>query len=362
MTKKLMKTDILFYEGLIIIIALITMSTLNLYSALYGPSGLNPLFYKHLTWLFISIISALITQVINLRILEGLSFPLYLFALLLLILVLFIGKKVYGAQRWLSLGFISFQPSELIKLALILYLAKYYKDMPIVEGGYRLSHLTIPSIIIFIPFFLIIKQPDLGTAIILLLIGFFIISLLGISRKIIIGAISCLFLFSPLIWRLLKDYQKKRIKYFLFPEDDPLGAGYQTIQSKIAIANGGFWGKGYLQGIQSKLGFIPEKHTDFVFAVFSEEWGFLGVTIYIILSAYLIFWMFKAIRNIKDRFLFLTASGFIFLYSSHFIINIAMVSGLFPVVGVPLPFFSYGGTSLLINICAFSFILRLSKY
>lgn len=362
MRKKLLKTDILFYEGLILIVIINLIGIVNLYSALYSSTGVNPLFYKHLIWVFVSIICALIIQIINLKFFESISLPLYILSVLLLILVFFVGKKVYGAQRWLSLGFISFQPSELIKLALILYLAKYFKDMPIVEGGYRLSHLTIPAIIIFVPFILILKQPDLGTSVILFLIGFFMIFLLGIHRKIITTSFFSILLFSPIIWNFLKDYQKKRIKYFLSPESDPLGAGYQTIQAKIAIANGGFFGKGYLKGIQSKLGFIPEKHTDFIFAVFSEEWGFIGVTVYIILFAYLIFWMYKAIKNVKDRFLFLSAAGIIFLFSSHFLINIAMVSGLFPVVGVPLPLFSYGGTALLINLSALSFILRLSRY
>lgn len=360
--KKQLKSNYLFFEGLLLIFFINLLGILNLYSALSNNIGVSSIFYKHLIWLLISIIFALFMQIINLKILESLSLPLYLFSLFLLLIVLFFGKKVYGAQRWLSIGFISFQPSELIKLSLILYLAKYFKDMPIVEGGYGLSQLTIPLIIIFVPFVLILKQPDLGTAVILFLIGFLIIFLLGINKKIIISGTLLSLILTPIMWDFLKEYQKKRIKYFLTPESDPLGAGYQTIQSKIAIANGGFWGKGYLKGIQSKLGFIPEKHTDFVFAVFSEEWGFLFVTLYILLFSYLIFWMYKAIKNVKDRFLFLSSAGIVFLFSSHFIINIAMVSGLFPVVGVPLPFFSYGGTALFINICAFSFILRLSRY
>ncbi len=361
MLKTTVSTNRLFYEGLILLVLLVVAGTVNLYSALTGTSGLSPLFYKHLVWLLVAVILSLFIQIINLRILEGLSLGLYLFSLFLLLLVIFVGKKVYGAQRWLSLGFISFQPSELIKIAFILYFAKYFKDMPVVEGGYRFRQLVIPLIIVLIPFILILKQPDLGTGIILFLIAFFMLLILGIDKKIIYWGGALLVLFSPLLWRFLKDYQKKRIIFFLEPEKDPLGAGYQTIQSKIAISNGGFWGKGYLQGIQSKLGFIPEKHTDYVFTVFSEEWGLMGCFFYIILSAYFVFWMFRAVRNVKDRFLFLTASGIIFLYSTHFIINTAMVSGLFPVVGIPLPLFSYGGTALIVNLSALSLILRLSR-
>ncbi|GAB4433868.1 MAG: hypothetical protein OHK0040_04670 [bacterium] len=233
--------------------------------------------------------------------------------------------------------------------------------MPLCEGGYRLNHLLIPFGIVVVPAFLIARQPDLGTAIIVFFTAFFMVLILGINRRVIVTGTLILTVASPLLWHFLKEYQKRRVIAFLFPEKDPLGAGYHTIQANIAVGTGGFLGKGYLKGVQSKLGFIPEKHTDFVFSVFAEEWGLVGVMAYFLVNLLLIHWMFRVVKNVKDRFVFLSGVGIIILFSLHFIINLAMVSGLFPVVGVPLPLFSYGGTALVVHLTALGFMLKISR-
>lgn len=359
--KNITNSNRLFYEGLIIILLIIIIGTVNLYSALYTENGVSSMFYKHLIFIFIGTISVLLIQIVNNSYIENTAREAFIFCVLLLVLVLIAGKRVYGAKRWLGTASFSFQPSELIKLVTIFYLAKFYRYMPLCDGGYKLHHLILPFTIVMIPTLLIAKQPDLGTALILFFTAFFMVLLLGINRKLILTVFGLVLLLSPIFWHFLKDYQKRRVYAFLSPESDPLGSGYHTIQANIAVGTGGFWGKGYLKGVQSKLGFIPEKHTDFAFSVFAEEWGFIGVLIYIILNLLLIHWMYKVVKNIKDRFVFLTGAGIIIFFSLHFIVNLAMVCGLFPVVGVPLPLFSYGGTALIVHLTALGFILKLSR-
>ncbi len=357
-----MKNNRLFWEGVFIIVLIILFGCVNLYSALITPSGtVDNLFYRHLLWLLIGGVIAFLFHFLKPIDIENFSAVFYILCCVLLIGVLLIGKKVNGAQRWIGIGSFSFQPSEFTKLALIFFMARIFKQMPVVETGYKLNQLAFPLIIVMIPILLILKQPDLGTAIIIFSIAFFTILLMGVNLKLLITSFVSFILLSPLFYHFLKDYQKKRFIAFLMPEADPQGAGYHTIQAKIAISTGGMFGKGFLKGAQSKLGYIPEKHTDFVFSVFAEEWGFLGVVVFIFLYLYLIYWMFRVTRNINDRFLFLSASGIIFLFSLHFIINIAMVSGLFPVVGIPLPLMSYGGTALIVYLVSLSFMLKLSR-
>ncbi len=359
--KNIQNNNRLFIEGAVLILLILLMGTVNLFSAFYDNGNVSPMFYKHLVYIGLGIILIFLVQIMNTSYIENTVQIFYFVSLFLLVCVLLFGKKVYGARRWLGTSSFSFQPSEFIKLALIFYLAKFYRFMPLCEGGYRLSHLILPFGIVLIPVFLVARQPDLGTALIIFFTAFFMVLLLGINRKLLITCFVTLLLTSPLFWYLLKDYQKKRVYSFLSPESDPLGAGYQTIQANIAIGTGGFSGKGYLKGVQSKLGFIPEKHTDFAFSVFAEEWGFLGVTVYIIVNLLLIQWLFKVIRNVQDRFVFLSGAGIITLFSLHFVINLAMVTGLFPVVGVPLPLFSYGGTALLVHMTGLGFMLKISK-
>lgn len=356
------KINNLFWEGIFIITIIVVVGCINLYSALYSSSGkVDSLFYKHLIWLGCGVLASYLFQQFKTVDIENFSIVLYIISCVLLLFVLLIGKKVNGAQRWLGIGSFSFQPSELTKLALIFFMAKLFKQMPIVERGYSLNQLFIPILVVILPVFLVLKQPDLGTAIIIFSIAFFMILLMGINIKLLVTSFSGFILLTPVLYHFLKDYQKKRFLAFLSPESDPLGIGYHTIQAKIAVSTGGLMGKGFLEGNQSKLGYIPEKHTDFVFSVFCEEWGFLGVFFFILVYVYLIYWMFRVTRAINDRFLFLSASGIIFLFSLHFLINLAMVGGLFPVVGIPLPLMSYGGTALIIYFIALGFMLKLAK-
>jgi len=357
-----MKNNRLFWEGIIIIGVITLLGCVNLYSALITPSGtVDSLFYRHLLWLLVGGVIAFFIHFLKPIDIENFSAIFYILCCILLVGVLLIGKKVNGAQRWIGIGSFSFQPSEFTKLALIFFMARIFKQMPVVETGYKLNQLLVPLIIVMIPLLLILKQPDLGTAIIIFSIAFFTILLMGVNLRLLITFFASFILLSPIFYHLLKDYQKKRFLAFLMPEADPQGAGYHTIQAKIAVSTGGMFGKGFLRGAQSKLGYIPERHTDFVFSVFAEEWGFFGVVVFILLYLYLIYWMFRVTRNINDRFLFLSASGIIFLFSLHFIINIAMVSGLFPVVGIPLPLMSYGGTALIVYLVSLSFMLKLAR-
>lgn len=356
------KVNNLYWEGVFIITLIVIVGCFNLYSALYKTSGkVDVLFYKHLIWLFVGFLLCYLFQQLKTVDIENLSPIFYIISCFLLVAVLLVGKKVNGAQRWLGIGNFSFQPSELTKLALIFFMAKLFKQMPIVEKGYRLNQLLIPILFVMLPVVLVLKQPDLGTAIIIFSIAFFMILLMGINLKLLITSFTIFTMLTPFLYHFLKDYQKKRFLAFLSPESDPLGIGYHTIQAKIAVSTGGLMGKGFLKGNQSKLGYIPEKHTDFIFSVFCEEWGFIGVLFFILAYVYLIYWMFRVTKIVNDRFLFLSASGIIFLFSLHFLINLAMVGGLFPVVGIPLPLMSYGGTALIIYFIALGFMLRLAK-
>lgn len=352
----------LFLEGIVITLLIIAVGCINLYSALKTPNGaVDSIFYRHIIWLFVGFLLALVVHFLKPIDLENFSGIFYIFCCFLLVLVLLVGKKVNGAQRWLGFGSFTFQPSEFTKLALILFMAKIFKQMPVVEGGYRLKQLYVPILVVLLPVLLILKQPDLGTAIIIFAIAFFTILLMGVNVKLLATSFLGFLMLSPITYHFLKDYQKKRFIAFISPESDPLGSGYHTIQAKIAVSTGGFLGKGYLKGTHSKLGYIPEKHTDFVFSVFSEEWGFIGVIVFVLMYLYLIYWMFRVTKNINDRFLFLVASGIILLFSLHFVINLAMVSGLFPVVGIPLPLMSYGGSALIVYLISLSFMLKLAR-
>ena len=285
------------------------------------------------------------------------SYAFYLLSILSLIALLFFGLESGGSQRWLRLGFINLQPSEITKVALTLALARYYSDFYNSDNN-SITKLFMPLILITIPFILIINQPDLGTAILLLTNGLFIILMSGLGiRLVILGILSLSFL-TPIVWNYLHDYQKQRIITFLAPESDPLGSGYHIAQSKIAIGSGGFWGKGYTQGSQSQLEFIPEIHTDFIFSVFSEEFGFFGsiiiILLYLMLILYGIYSSYKALSIYAKLAIFGLSMNF-FLYC---IINISMVIGIVPVVGVPLPLLSFGGSAMLAIMISFAIIMN----
>ena len=281
--------------------------------------------------------------------------------LFLLAAVFVSGSISMGARRWLDVGFVRLQPSELMKVTLILALARYYHDRA-VSVGFGLRNLAVPLVLIVLPLGLILKQPDLGTGILMTAAGMSVIFVAGLSWKVILAALSALAASMPVIWNELHDYQRQRIETLLSPESDPLGAGYHIIQSKIAVGSGGLLGKGFMAGSQSHLDFLPERHTDFVFSVLAEEWGFVGGVVLIFMYILIILRGLFIASTAHNRFGLLAASGFITLFALQVVINIGMVIGLLPVVGIPLPLISYGGSSLITLMFAMGLIAHVSIY
>ena len=293
---------------------------------------------------------------------RNVSVPIYVIALLLLLLVEFLGSTGMGAQRWINLGFINLQPSEVAKIALVMLMAAYYDWLPSDKVS-RPFWVLVPLIFISLPVLLIIQQPDLGTSILLLLSGVTVMFLAGVHwiyfgtvMALSTGLVLALFKSRGTEWQLLQEYQFLRIDTFLNPDSDPLGAGYHITQSKIALGSGGWTGRGFMEGTQSRLNFLPEKHTDFIFTTIAEELGFVGsISILAIYVAIIIFCLFSALRH-KERFSSLLSLGLTVTFFLFFAVNMSMVMGLAPVVGVPLPLISYGGSAMLVLMGAFGLI------
>ncbi len=274
--------------------------------------------------------------------------------IVLLIAVMFFGYTGKGAQRWLDLRFLKFQPSEIMKIAVPMMVAWYLNDKPVPPS---LFQIIVGLILIAVPVVLIARQPDLGTAILVGTAGFYVLFLAGMRWRYLavtglLGVIG-----APLLWYVMKDYQKQRILTMFNPEKDPLGAGYHIIQSKIAIGSGGLFGKGWLNGTQSQLGFIPERTTDFIFAVFCEEFGFLGVLVLITLYVFIIVRCLYMAREAQGTFAHLLCGSLALTFFTYVFVNMGMVSGQLPVVGVPLPLISYGGTSLVTLLLGFGLVM-----
>lgn len=284
---------------------------------------------------------------------------LYVFGIILLIAVLIIGHTGKGAQRWLNLGIIRFQPSELLKIACPMMLAYYLsnKQLPL-----SIKNILISGIFVIIPALLIAKQPDLGTAMLITCSGLFVIFFAGISWRYIITAMVTGMLSLPVLWAFLHDYQKQRILTFFYPEKDPLGSGYHIMQSKIAIGSGGIFGKGWLNGSQAHLQFLPEKTTDFVFAVLGEEFGLFGAVILLIIYSLILFRCIDISNKAQDTFSRLTVGSLSMAFFIYIFVNIGMVSGMLPVVGLPLPLVSYGGTSMVTIMAAFGIIMSIRSH
>lgn len=286
----------------------------------------------------------------------------YLGSLLLLLVVELFGTVGMGAQRWIDLGFMRLQPSELTKITLVMLLAAYYDWLPLKRVS-RPVWVAVPVILILLPTFLVLKQPDLGTALLLVFAGASMMFFAGVHwgyfAAVIamgVGLVTAVFQSRGTAWQLLKDYQYRRIDTFLDPSSDPLGAGYHITQSKIALGSGGWAGRGFMQGTQSRLNFLPEKHTDFIFTTLAEEFGFLGA--FSLLSLYLLIIVFcisSALSN-KDRFSSLLTLGIAVTFFLFFAVNMSMVMGMAPVVGVPLPLVSYGGSAMLVLLAAFGLV------
>ncbi|MFC1863406.1 rod shape-determining protein RodA [Thermodesulfobacteriota bacterium] len=346
---------------LLVLIIISAISVLNLYSATFPirDSGGAQIFVKQIYWFLVGFVVLFMMIPFDYHLLERLAYPIYILSLALLVLVLVVGKVYSGSQRWISLGAVSFQPTEFAKIAIVIALAKYFIDHG-EYNEYRLRDLWKPFIMITIPCLLIIRQPDLGSALVVVIISFSIILFMKIKFRSFLILLTASLASAPFIWFNLKEYQQKRILTFLMPERDPLGAGYHIIQSKIAVGSGLFWGKGFLKGTQTRLHFLPEQHTDFAFSVLAEEWGFFGSLGLLVLYLFLVLWGINIAKNSKDKFGTILAIGFISIVFWQLVINVSMTIGLLPVVGIPLVLFSYGGSSIVSTMIGMGILMNIS--
>ncbi|MCK5032526.1 MAG: rod shape-determining protein RodA [Calditrichia bacterium] len=391
------------YITILIVIVLVCCGLLAIYSATHtGDDNVNDYFSRQLMWAVFGIALMIMINFLSFKMLNRITYTLYGLTIALLILVLFIGKTGQGAERWLVLGSIRIQPSELAKLATILTVSRFLSDK--YANVNKLKYLVSTIVLILIPFILIARQPDLGTALVFLaliipilfwaglnwfylfviisplltlilsfnlwafmVLMFLITITLYLSKRKIYIAVG-IFLINigvgiatPKIWDQLHPYQQKRILTFINPEQDPKGAGYQIIQSQVAIGSGGIWGKGYLKGSQTHLRFLPAQHTDFIFSVIGEEFGYFGVVVILSLFLSLLLRLVFIASSVRSQFGSLTVIGVITVIFFHIIINIGMTIGLAPVTGLPLPFLSYGGSFLMINLLMIGVVLNISK-
>ena len=336
------------------------MGIFTLYSASGG--SFSPWAEKQIYFFILFIPIMALIAFTNINIWYKLAYPIYFVAIILLIYVEFMGHTAMGATRWIRFGGFSLQPSKTMKLAMVIGLARYFSKKNIKQIRQN-KYLIIPLLLIVTPAALVLKQPDLGTAFILLVVGGSVLFIVGVQWwkfGICLVLLLCAF---PVVWKYtLHDYQKKRLEVFLNPESDPLGSGYNITQSKIAIGSGGFFGKGYLKGTQSQLSFLPEKQTDFIFTMSTEEIGFVGGFFIIVLYTAITGFVFWTAFNTKHTFNRIITCGVGAIVFFHVFINIGMVMGILPVVGVPLPLMSYGGTMTVISMISFSFLLNADLY
>ncbi len=343
-----------------LILTISIMGVVMIYSANQGRPEIHfqKLYIKQIYWLLMGLVALLIAIFIDYRLLSRYAYLIYLLTLAALAVVLFFGTTVSGSRRWLQIGPLTLQVSELAKLSMVIVLAKYFETSK-PQGQYELKDLAVPALLTGAMGWLIYKQPDLGTAMILGAVFFMYVIAVELKSSTLFRLLGACVVFAPLSWFFLKDYQKARILTFLNQEMDPLGAGYQTIQSKIAIGSGGFWGKGLLAGTQSRLNFLPEKHTDFIFSVFAEETGFFGVAILFTLFLVLILKGLNIAHRSADRFGLFLAIGITGYLSFYIIYNLGMTVGIFPITGIPLPLFSYGGSSLITTYFALGLLMNI---
>ena len=348
-----------FYDPylLISIILLSFIGLIVLYSASQGNSNI---IIKQSIFVFFGIILMIAVSQPDPAFYKNISGLFLVFSIFLVILTIIFGNEINGAKRWLDLGFFTLQPSELVKIALPIFLASYLydKSLPI-----NLRHTFISILVIGASFFLIVFQPDLGTSIVVLLAGFYVLFLAGLSWKFIGSALAMFILSLPFLWNnLLEPFQRQRIATLFNPDADPFGTGWNITQSKIAIGSGGIFGKGYGSGSQAHLDFLPETKTDFIFAVIAEEFGFFGTLILLSIYTFILFRCFYLSFNARDRFCRLTIGGLSLIFVTTIFVNLGMVVGILPVVGMPLPFISMGGTSLLSFYIAFGIIISMASH
>ncbi len=338
------------------------VGALTLYSAVSAGSGLgqNVYYIKQLAWFTAGLCLMIATVTFNYKLLEKWAYVLYVGCIMLLLYVLFFGNYVAGSRRWITIGSLfSVQPSEAMKLSAVICLSLYYSRR-VGINGLALRDLFQPIILIGIPFILIMAQPDLGTALLIALVAASITVFTKIERRSLYTILAAGIISVPMVWFFLKGYQKQRILTFFFFFRDPLGAGYHIIQSKIAIGSGMVAGKGFLQGTQNALSFLPEQHTDFIFCVLSEEWGFLGSGIVLLLFLLLVVIGLSIAHSCREPFGIFLSFGITTIIFWEIFINTGMIMGLMPVVGVPLPFISYGGSSLVMKMICVGLLLNIS--
>lgn len=346
----------------LILLLLLTSSVgfAMLFSAANG--NINPWASRQVVRLGVGLVAMVIVALIDLRFWLRVAYPAYVVGLLLLALVEFMGSIGMGAQRWLDLGFFQLQPSEVMKIALVMALARFFHGVEIEDMGRPLI-LIIPAILVAAPVALVLRQPDLGTAMVLSMIGGAMFWIAGVRLWMFVAVGAAVVAAVPLAWQfLLHGYQRQRVLTFLNPETDPLGAGYHITQSKIALGSGGIFGKGFLQGTQSHLNFLPEKQTDFIFTMLAEEFGLFGGLALIGLFILLIAYGVAISLRCRNQFGRLLAFGLTISFFLYVFINIAMVMGLLPVVGVPLPLISYGGTALLTVLLGFGIVMSVNLH
>jgi rod shape determining protein RodA len=351
------------FDWTVFVLALLLagVGVLSVFSATWGNTrqALDPLVVRQLTWVGIGALLMAGAAVFDYRSLSSYAYPLYAVTVGLLGAVMVAGQSTGGSRRWINLGLIKLEPSELAKLAVVLVLVRYLREEP-PRGGWNLRHIIIPGLLLAVPAGLVLKQPDLGTALILVLITATLIFVGGLNWRtgaaLLLGAA----LVAPVGWHYLKPYQRERLVSFLNPQSDPLGSGYHIIQSEIAIGSGGAWGKGLFKGTQARLNFLPEQTTDFIFSVFAEEFGFAGTMLLLGLYTALIVRGAWIARHARDRFGALLAVGVTGIIFWQVAVNVGMATGMLPVVGITLPLVSYGGSSLIAMMTAIGVLISVN--
>lgn len=342
-------------------VCLVSLGILTIYSATYSFSEGHStgLALRQFYWFLIGAAAMVCFFTLDYHHIDSVAYPFYGTVLVLLVVVHFVGSVGGGSQRWIHLGFFALQPSELSKLAIVWVLASYLKyDEPV--DGFRLRDLGGPLILLFPLILLVLIQPDLGTAVLIGLVFFSVLIVGGLRVRSLLYLVSAGMILLPVAWHFLKPYQQKRILTFLNPDLDPLGSGYHVIQSKIAVGSGRWFGKGYLNGTQNRLDFLPAQHTDFIFSVYAEEWGFVGCVVLLVIYFAFICSCLQVVARAKDRFGALLAIGMTTIFLWQVVVNIGMVTGVLPVVGIPLPLLSYGGSSLVSMMVAVGLLINIS--
>jgi len=346
-----------------VVLAILFLGVLSIHSVTHAQSGSGlPLFVKQMIWIVLGSGVFLAMYLADYRKLARMAYPLYGLVLFLLSVVLVFGKTSHGAQRWIPIGPFAFQPSELAKLVLVLVIANYYAHAP--REGW-LQRVVMPGLIMAPGLLLILRQPDLGSGLSFLAIYAGVLLIIGVRSKALDLIFLCSLMLFPFVWEIvwgaLHEYQRERIMTFLDPTFDTGGKGYHALQSRIAIGSGELLGKGLYGGTQSQLKFLPERHTDFVFSVFAEEWGFLGVLVLLGLFVGLILLSMDVALRAKDVLGTLLATGVIALISFPMMVNLGMTMGMFPIVGIPLPLLSYGGSSTITTMAALGLLLNIKR-